>query len=400
MPRTPSTNFTSEKNKPVNAPLFLYRIDMETGSAANDIYLAEWDEDITYFRDVSTSQVYSAYPIQHEGISSQSGGQIDTLQVTVANVSREIVALLEGSQVIGGATVDNDGLRGHKVTIRQVFADQLADAAAYIEDIFYIESADYNEMTAIFYLSTRLSILDVSLPGRRCTHNHCSWKYKGFGCWSGSVAPYTKPATFNETHTIMSYDLVDQDFPSFGPYAEYGTLKTIVNTYAAFAPLSCFGMTRTGLDELVVELKIDHYAHITHPDDSGYLYLASDLGNHAAINTADPGDYWWVKVPYASITGAWQTFTFLLSDFSAVGSLDINHVMGVGWQEVVGSLGGDSTPVLHIRNPQMLLTQAAAWNKGTQDACDRTLENCRIHNNTLRYGAFPGVPSRRVFRVG
>ena len=94
------------------------------------MYLASYDEDIVY--DLET---YTRFPIMHEFTGENNQGRIDQVKVRLANVSRLIQLYLEQYD-----------FRGKKVIIRTVWANQLADPDAHIDDIFYFTdflSLDY-----------------------------------------------------------------------------------------------------------------------------------------------------------------------------------------------------------------------------------------------------------------
>jgi len=168
--------FTTAKNAETNAPIWLYRVnisDTPEVTGEDDLFLAEWSEDIEFFKDTNTAQTYTAFPMRHRGISQNAEGQIDTLEVAVANVNRIFQFYLE----------ERDGLRDRKVTIRQVFLSQLADSTAYIEDVFHIDSVSADQQVAVFNLLPRFNLLDIHLPKRRFLRDGCAWRYKGEGCW-------------------------------------------------------------------------------------------------------------------------------------------------------------------------------------------------------------------------
>ena len=172
MPREPSADFITTKNAETNEPIWLYRI-ATSDNPNEDLFFAEYHENVEYFKDTNTAQTYTAFPMAHQGIAENLEDQVDNLQVTVANVSRAIQAYLE----------QNDGLRDRKVTIRQVFAEHLNDDSAYIEDIYYVYTVSVTDKVAVFTLTTRLEVLNIVVPSRQYVRNHCPWTYKEYGCW-------------------------------------------------------------------------------------------------------------------------------------------------------------------------------------------------------------------------
>ena len=164
MPRYLSNTFRTEKNKQTNKPINLYTIKEYDG--ANDLRFAEYDSDVTYQGDV-----YSKFPLTHENISENTQGEIDHVTVTVSNISRLIQGYLESYD-----------LRGKKVIIRKVWANQLADPNAYTDSIYYIDSYTADENNVVFTLSSKFDVLDLELPARRYSRNYCSWKFKSAEC--------------------------------------------------------------------------------------------------------------------------------------------------------------------------------------------------------------------------
>ena len=164
MPRDIDATFKQEKAKQENRPVFLYIIEDYDGS--NDLYLAGYDEDVIY-----NGVTYTRFPITHEFIGENNQGQIDQVKVRLANVSRLIQLYLEQYD-----------FRGRKVIILTVWADQLADPDAYIDDIFYVDNYTADQNNVEFTLTSKFDVLGVDLPARRYARNYCSWKFKSAEC--------------------------------------------------------------------------------------------------------------------------------------------------------------------------------------------------------------------------
>ena len=178
MPYPINATFRDEKNKKENAPIMLYEIEV---TPSNILYLAEYDQDVIY-----GGETYLKFPLTHEMVSMNIMGEIDAIKLKTSNVSREIGALL----------IANDGLRGKRVTLKLVFADQLSDASANITDTFYIDGSSINEGAAEFLLTSKLDIYDVELPGRMFERNYCQWTFKQEGCWLWSGSDWVAPSGF------------------------------------------------------------------------------------------------------------------------------------------------------------------------------------------------------------
>jgi lambda family phage minor tail protein L len=171
-----NSTFTQEKNKAVNSPLFLYTIYNYNG-LDDDLNFARWDTDIVY-----GGVTYTKFPITHEKISENTSGEVDTVQIRISNVNRLIQSFLE-----------DYSWSGKKIIIKQVWADHLDDAEAYIMHEYYIDSYSTNEMEAVFTLTSKFDVLDIVLPGGTYNRNYCRWKFKSSECgYSGAETTCNK----------------------------------------------------------------------------------------------------------------------------------------------------------------------------------------------------------------
>jgi lambda family phage minor tail protein L len=164
MPRNIDSTFKTEKSRQENEPIFLYTIEKYDGST--DLHFAGYDTDISY-----NSVFYSKFPITHEFVGENNQGQIENVKIRLANVSRLIQSYLEQYD-----------LRGKKVIIRMVWANQLSDPDAYIDDVFYIDNYAADQNNVEFTLTGKFDVLGVDLPSRRYTRNYCAWKFKSLEC--------------------------------------------------------------------------------------------------------------------------------------------------------------------------------------------------------------------------
>ncbi len=157
--------FTAEKNKRVNKPIHLYIIEDYNG-AGGILRFAEHASNVTF-----AGQTYTKFPIKFNSVNENNRGQIDSVQIVLANVSRLIQSYLE----------DFD-FRGKKVTIRTVWEDEIAVADAYMDDVYYIDSYEADQDNVVFTLASKLDVLDVQLPRRAYSRNFCGWRFKGAEC--------------------------------------------------------------------------------------------------------------------------------------------------------------------------------------------------------------------------
>jgi len=169
MARTLDITFTTLKNRKTNQPLFLYTIYEYDGT--KNLNLVKYESDVVY-----KGVTYSSFPISHETIGENNSGEIQSVTVTLANVSRLLQAYLE-----------NYDLRSKKVLIRRVWADMLLDSDAYSDDIYYIDNYTADQNNVSFTLTSKFDVLDLELPRRKFSRNYCAWKFKSTECgYSGS----------------------------------------------------------------------------------------------------------------------------------------------------------------------------------------------------------------------
>jgi len=176
--RTLDADFITEKDKQENQPIFLYTLYEYDGS--NNLYYTSYTTDITF-----DGVTYSKFPITHEQVTENTTGEIDEVKIAIGNVSRLIQSYLESYD-----------LRGKKVSIKTVWANDLADTSNYIEDIYYIDSyvADQNNVT--FKLTSKYDVLNLELPTRKYSRNYCCWKFKSDECgYSGGETECNKTLT-------------------------------------------------------------------------------------------------------------------------------------------------------------------------------------------------------------
>ena len=164
MPRDVNATFRNEKSKKENAPIFLYMLKEYDG--VDDLNFAGFDQDVTF-----DGTVYTRFPIKHEFVAENNQGQIDQVKITLANLSRLIEFYLEQYD-----------FRGKKVIIRTVWADQLSDPDAYIDDVFYIDNYTADQSNVEFTLTGKFDVLGIDLPARRYARNYCVWKFKSAEC--------------------------------------------------------------------------------------------------------------------------------------------------------------------------------------------------------------------------
>jgi len=162
MSKTTNATFIAEKNKEQNTPILLFQLHDYDG-ANSHLYFTNYDSAIVY--PTSGGQTYTRFPIKFETIEENTQGQVDAVRIRLANASRLIQSYLEQYD-----------LRGKKVTITMVWANQLADADANIKYIYYIDSYVSNLTNVTFVCTTKYDVIDRKLPGGIYLRGHCRYK--------------------------------------------------------------------------------------------------------------------------------------------------------------------------------------------------------------------------------
>ncbi len=174
--------FLQDKNLEANTPVFLYRIQISE-NPLEDLFYAGWKEDVTYFRQDDDgswhSQVYSASAIEHGDIGTNNEMMVDGISVSIANTDRIAESYVR----------EYNGLRGRKITIFLVFLEHLGDYDGHLTHIFYVSGYQADASVVTFQLTSKMNILDVSIPRYSFARSFCQWRYKGLGCYlaDGSV---------------------------------------------------------------------------------------------------------------------------------------------------------------------------------------------------------------------
>ena len=392
MPHNPSANFITTKNAQTNAPIWLYRVNIsdtpgDPGEA--DLYLAEYDTDVAFYETnngVNTTRTYTAWPIEHAGVSENTNSQVDSLNLTISNISREIQAYLEL----------RDGLRGRKVTIRQVFAEYLNDSEAYVEDIYYIDAVEANARSVQFTLTGNIDIMDIKLPRRKYLWNFCQWTFKGAGCWlDDGDGTFSEPTNFSTQDQLFYAAGVNSDFehPSktpeaVGEFHPRDITKIDTGTDYFLISMRCAAQESGGPD--YSDLLADA------PGTESYFKLATAKKINGVDTGYDPDDdYYRYSIDPTDINGKavsdeWQEFTIPFPDFVKVGNgLAFRKVSHAAWIQTASQ-----KVVIEWRNAKVRYTRPYSFlDSDTQ--CAHTLAACRLYNNEQRFGGFPDVPSKK-----
>ena len=389
MPRSPSANFTLTKNAQTNAPIWLYRVnisDTPDTTGEEDLYLAEYDTDVAFYETnggVNTARTYIKFPIEHAGVTENTNSQVDSMTLTISNISREIQAYLEL----------RDGLRGRKVTVRQVFAEYLSDADAYVEDVYYIDAVEANARSVQFTLTGNIDIMDINLPRRKYLRNYCQWTFKGAHCWlDDGDGTFSAPTNFSTQDQLLYAQAVTSDEDNNAEaeveFHPRDLRKMDITTDNILISMRCAAQESGGADYS------DLLADATGVES--YLKLATAKKINGTNTGKNPNnDYYRYSIDPTNINGKaisdeWQEFTIPLTGWTVVGGgMLFRYASYFAWVQEASE-----NVVIEWRNAKIRYTRPYSFlDSDTQ--CPHTLAACRLYNNEQRFGGFPDVPSKR-----
>ena len=171
-----------QKQDPGSALVYLYELELTSSSSIYFHTGLAADLTTVQFRDrttPSTIRTYTALPLQMQGFSKSSKGQIPRPKMTVANV------LTTFGDAIG--SLSNDDLLGKKVirrsTLVKYLYGQASDQSPPVEfpsEIWYLDRISGETASAItFELAAAHDLVGITIPNRHAMSNACSWIYKG-----------------------------------------------------------------------------------------------------------------------------------------------------------------------------------------------------------------------------
>lgn len=151
--RTLNQDSITEKNAETNAPVWLYEFDID----GTLFRCAEHVENIEY--PAGSGTVFNAFPISHGGVKTSSDQSIDSIRLSVSNISRELISYIR----------DTDGMTNQRVKIYQVFLDALDDPIPTAEEEMFVSRLSYTEDVITVTVKSWFDILQHKLPGRVIT---------------------------------------------------------------------------------------------------------------------------------------------------------------------------------------------------------------------------------------
>lgn len=146
-----------------------------------DMFLVDSNYDVIY-----DSQEYTRFPLKFSGVNVSTDGTIDKASITLSNVSRELMDLIEKYDGLSGCTVG-------VTTVYEKFLDEvytyaedgtlsmvtnpLKDSTAHIRDEYSVDSYVLSESTISFQLNAIIDF-DIRVPRRRFTPFSCYWRFR------------------------------------------------------------------------------------------------------------------------------------------------------------------------------------------------------------------------------
>lgn len=167
---------------------------------------------------------YYPFPIFHGGIKEGSNGNLPSIDVSVANVSREI------SQ----ALATHNGLVGQRVVIRLVNHAELLNSQAQIREDSIVRGVRVTQEIVTFTLAAG-NLYERQLPARRITSGHCGFQYGGAACGysleTGNLATCSKLKDGDNGCTEHGDDEVANGLPRRHP-ERFGAFPGVKSTKA------------------------------------------------------------------------------------------------------------------------------------------------------------------------
>lgn len=172
MAKNINASFEERKNELQSEGILnLYEVQVNSSPVTYE-YLCEYNASIDYFKpNTTTAQTYRPIAISRGPIEQDDGTRVPSLSLGIGAADQVITAYIE----------NNDALRGNKVSCITVPYNELNNASACLVDTYYIDGAniDHDKETAVFELTSKGSVVGVTVPLRRMRRDQCPWRYVG-----------------------------------------------------------------------------------------------------------------------------------------------------------------------------------------------------------------------------
>lgn len=146
--------------------VWLYEVEVPTDPATR-IRIAARHPVAVFFR----GNTFYPFPATHSAVTETTEGDLSTTALTISNISREIVTLLE----------EHNGLVGQPVKVFLVSKLDLSSGNALVEQDFRIKSVSVNAESITAQLAV-YNLYKAKFPALRLMRGHCRFAYRGTGC--------------------------------------------------------------------------------------------------------------------------------------------------------------------------------------------------------------------------
>lgn len=186
VPQTPLTTLMQEHRNQLRQEwpwVWLYELEVPTDPVTR-VRLTNMPQPVTFGVDSAGAPItYAPFPIVHGGIKKTASGDIPTMGVSIANVTREIGLLFDR----------HDGLDGAPAVIRLVNMADLDNPKAQLEERAEVRGCSVKARIVTVTLSA-YSLYRAKVPSQRYVSSVC--RYAKFG---DEQCGYRIPASPGET---------------------------------------------------------------------------------------------------------------------------------------------------------------------------------------------------------
>jgi phage-related protein len=167
----------------------LYAIDIPS-SPPSKLRVTPYPEAVLFERDsLNASITYSPFSIGHESVRADTEGSLPTVRMTMQNLTRESVALMD----------EYSGLEGQKVRIVYARRSELPDGVPLRDEEYDVLSSVASETTAEFTLG-HATLVSRKFPDLIISRTHCAHDYGGPGCgYDTTIFGALQTCDFTET---------------------------------------------------------------------------------------------------------------------------------------------------------------------------------------------------------
>lgn len=152
---------------------FVWAFEVEVPTTPATRYrLVGYTEEVAHgTNSLGQALIYSPFPIAHGGIEQSSQGDLPTIDITVGNASREIMAVLEAY----------NGLIGQPVDVKLLYVDEFGTGTAVHHETAQITGCTANNERIVFRAAA-FDLYKARFPARRYVAKHCRFQFGSAEC--------------------------------------------------------------------------------------------------------------------------------------------------------------------------------------------------------------------------